>query len=130
METVIETAEVKQKLETINLGEYYLDEFCRVLAKRLPEQTTPLGFLMAVTLLKLDAAKGDGLYIKGIGEPIRSRLSSIDIGFLVELRFKSIVDKVFPMDFAQELMRERQAVLDEAKAAQADEDALAKLLGK
>lgn len=117
METVIETDEIKKRLESISLGEYYLDEFCRVLAKRLNDKITPLGFLMAVSLLKMDAAKGDGVYIKGVGSPIQSRLSSIDIGFLVELKFKDIVDKVFPMDFGQEIIKEREAVFADMKAA-------------
>lgn len=114
MEQTIDTAAAKDKLQSISLGEYYLDEFCRVLAQRLPEQTTPLGFLMAVELLKMDAKKGDGLYITGIGQPIRSRLSSVDVGFFISLKLEKIVQHAFPKEFAEQIMLEYKGVLADA----------------
>jgi hypothetical protein len=116
METVIETVEVKKNLESVNI-EYHVNEFCNVLAKRLPEKITPLGFLMAFELLCSDMEKGDGLYIKGIGEPIRSRLSGMPLGGIMRMQINKIIDKAFPMDFGQEIKAERQAVLDDMKAS-------------
>ena len=114
METVIDTAEVKSKLQTVRLGEYYLDEFCRVLAVRLPEKVTPLGFLMAIELLKMDAKNGDGLFIKGIGEPIRSRLSSVDVGLFISLKLQQIAEHSFPKEFAEQIISEYKSVLADA----------------
>lgn len=116
METVIETADVKKNLERANI-EYHVNEFCNVLAKRLPEQITPLGFLMAFELLCSDMEKGDGLFIKGIGEPIRSRLSGMPLGPIMRMQINKIIDLAFPMDFGQEIKAEREAVLADMRAA-------------
>jgi hypothetical protein len=116
METVIETVEVKKNLERANI-EYHVNEFCNVLAKRLSSTITPLGFLMAFELLCSDMEKGDGLYIKGIGEPIRSRLSGMPLGMIMRMQINKIIDLAFPMEFGQEIKSERAAVMADMKAA-------------
>lgn len=117
METVIKTAEAKKKLSAGGVMSGHIDEFCRVLALRLPSEVTPLGFLMAFELLLIDMEKAPGREITGVGEPIRSYIAGLPIGGVVRLVQNKIVKHAFPEDFANEVIAEMQGVIADMKAA-------------
>jgi hypothetical protein len=95
----------------------HIDEFCRVLAIRLPEEITPLGFLMAFELLLSDMEPAQGREITGIGAPIQSYLAGLPIGGVVGMLRKKIVEHAFPESFAKEVMAEWGEVLNDARKA-------------
>lgn len=118
METVIKTAEAKQKLSAGGVMPGHIDEFCRVLAKRLNDEITPLGFLMAFELLISDMEKATGREITWGGAPgtgIQSYIAGLPIGGVVRLMQKKIVNHAFPESFANEVHAEWQAVVDDMK---------------
>jgi hypothetical protein len=114
MEQVISTEEVKSKLQRGGFSSGHVDEFCRLLASRLQSQVTPLGFLMAFELMIIDVEKGvDGF----TGKRIESYISGLGIGGIYRLSMSSIIKKVLPEDFAQQVIEEWQGVLQDAKEA-------------
>jgi hypothetical protein len=117
MEEVIATAEVKKKLQAGGFSSGHLDEFCRVLSLRLNDEITPLGFLMAFELLIMDMEKAPGREIRGVGEPIPSYIAGLPIGGVCRLVMRTIVKKVFPEDFAKQIIEEWQGVLQDAGKA-------------
>jgi hypothetical protein len=111
VEKVIDTSEVKSKLNAKPIGIYHIDEFCRLLANRLNSQVTPLGFLMAFELMKLDVEKGiDGFTGKRIDSPI----AGLGIGGVIQLTMIKIAEKVLPEDFCNDVKAEWQACLRDA----------------
>lgn len=119
METVIKTAEAKQKLSRGGVMPGHIDEFCRVLAIRLNDEITPLGFLMAFELLILDMERAPGREIMGVGQPIHSYIAGLPIGGVVRLLTKKITKHAFPESFACEVIAEYEGVLQDAANARA-----------
>jgi hypothetical protein len=119
METVINTAEAKQKLRNGGVMSGHIDEFCRVLALRLNDEITPLGFLMAFELLINDMEKAHGRKITwgGQGEGIDTYIAGLPIGNVVRMMQKKIVKHAFPEDFANEVIDEWDAVINDAADA-------------
>lgn len=116
METIIKTAEAKEKLSAGGVMPGHIDEFCRVLAIRLNDEVTPLGFLIAFELLISDMEKAPGREITGIGQPIPSYIAGLPIGSVVRLVQKRIVKHAFPEDFANEVLAEMEGVIADMKA--------------
>ncbi len=117
METVISTEEAKKKLSSGGVMPGHIDEFCRVLAIRLPEEITPLGFLMAFELLCADMERAQGREITGIGAPIQSYLAGLPIGGVVRMLRMKIADHAFPEAFAKEIKAEWSGVLEDLEKA-------------
>lgn len=118
METVINTKEAKEKLTRGGVMPGHIDEFCRVLAIRLPEEITPLGVLMSFELLITDMETAPGREISSREGPIQTYIAGLGIGGVVRLLRRKIVEHAFPEAFAKEVMAEWGEVLaDAAKAA-------------
>ncbi len=113
METVIDTTEVKQKLAKGGVMPGHIDEFCRVFGIRLPEEITPLGYLMSFELTISDMERAPGREITGIGAPIQSYIAGLPIGGVVRLLRKKIAEHCLPEAFAAEVAREWSGVLED-----------------
>lgn len=113
METVIFTKEVKEKLSKGGIMSGHIDEFCRVFAIRLPEEITPLGYLMAFELLVSDMERAKGHEITGIGAPIQSYLAGLPIGAVVRMLRTKIANHCLPEAFAKEVADEWKGVLED-----------------
>lgn len=118
MQSVVLTSEVNAKLKTFQGGHYYT-EFCSVLAERLTSiEITPLGFLLSFSLLCSDMEKGDGMYITGVGEPIRSKLSGMPLGLVMNMMLPKIIEHTFTPEVAEEVKRELASVVADVAKAQ------------
>jgi len=118
METVIHTAEVKQKLTNGGVMSGHIDEFCRVFALRLPDEVTPLGYLMAFELLIADMERATGREIPGWnGPPIQSYIAGLPIGAVVRMVRSKIANHCLPEAFAQEVTEEWKGVLEDIEKA-------------
>jgi hypothetical protein len=91
---------------------YHFGEFCRVLSLRITGDTiTPLHFLLAFELLCTDMDNGNGIDIRGVGEPIRSSISGCALGPVMRIARRAIVEHTFPKDFADQVMKEYNEVM-------------------
>jgi hypothetical protein len=118
MEKKIDTTEVKKALRARGFSSGHLDEFCRLLADRLGESITPLGFLLVYSLLVSDVEKSPGRnVINGPGgKEQESHIGGLAIGPIFNMMMPMVVKKVFPADFAEDTLGEMKSVLNEVKA--------------
>lgn len=119
-EVFVDTTEVKKKLASGGVMPGHIDEFCRVLALRLPKEVSPLGFLMAFELLISDMEKAPGRTVKSYGnsgeEEISTYIAGLPIGNVVRLLQTKIVKHAFPEDFANQVKVEMDGVIADMKA--------------
>lgn len=113
---VIKTGEVKGKLQGTRMFSGHIEEFCRLLADRLNEECTPLGFLMAYNILATDLEKGDGLCITTRGQKVRTHLSGIPLGAIYQMCLPQVAEAVLPAAFAEQVKSEWNEVLKAAEA--------------
>lgn len=107
----VDTATIKQQLRAGGFGPpYQIDQFCKLLADRMGDQTNPPSFLLDWEILASDLESAPGREIEIDGKMVWTSLAGLPLKGVFHMAQRRVIKQVFSVSDAADIIAERDEV--------------------